>query len=181
MKVFMIAVATVGLAAGLALLASCTSARAEAGPYGGDVVPIQDGAGGAVKAEVITNADTGEVMVHTWDSALKNPEPIDAHPMTLGSGESTVELTPHPLASDPPGKCSRFYGQAEWMRGGSIKTGWLHCCGGQGARRDFAWNHCWSGGRAHGQMWSEMGEHRPGMPGRGGPMGGGVSGKDGHH
>ena len=167
MRLFLILMASLSLSASLLLVASCSSARAAAGPNGGDVVPIQNG---TVKAEVITNADTGEVMVHTWDPALKNHQPIDAQPMTLGSGESTVELMPHPLPSDPPGRCSRFYGQAEWVRGGGIERGWLRCCGGQGTREDFAWSHCWSGGRSHGQMWSEMGEHRRGMGGPG--MGG---------
>lgn len=35
-----------------------------AGPNGGDIVPIKDG---AAYAELLANADTGEVMVHTWD------------------------------------------------------------------------------------------------------------------
>lgn len=53
----------------------------------------------------------------------------------------------------------------------------------QGTRQDFAWTNCWSGGRTHGGMRSEMGEHRCGMRGMGGPMGperAGGSGMDGH-
>ena len=177
MKLLLTIVAAISVIVSVALLSSCsgTAAAAVPGPNGGDVVPIQNG-----KAEVVTNADTGEVMVHMWDQNLKSQQPIDAQPMTLGSGEHMVDLEPHPLASDPPGKCSRFYGQADWMRGGSVKTGWLRCCGGQGARQDFAWANCWAGGRTHGGMWSEMGEHRRGMGGMGGPMGLGGPGTGGH-
>jgi len=173
MKLFITIVAAISVIVSIALLSSCSESKAAAGPNGGDIVPIQSV---AAKAEVVTNADTGEVMVHTWDQNLKSQQPIDAQPMTIGSGDSSVELTPHPLASDPPDKCSRFYGQADWMRGGSIRNGWLRCCGGQGTRHDFAWTNCWSGGRAHGPMWSEMGEHRRGMGGMGGPMGPGKGG-----
>ncbi|MFA6046099.1 MAG: hypothetical protein WC718_14035 [Phycisphaerales bacterium] len=179
MKMLIPIVVAIGVIVSIAMLSSCSETKAVVGPNGGDVVPIQNGAAGA-KAEVVTNADTGEVMVHMWDQNLKSQQPIDAQPMTLGSGDHTVELEPHPLASDPAGKCSRFYGQADWMRGGSIKTGWLRCCGGQGTRQDFAWANCWSGGRARGGMWSEMGEHRRGMGGMGGPMGPGGPGMDGH-
>lgn len=180
MKLLITIVAAIGVIVSIAMLSSCSSRTAAAapGPNGGDVVPIQNG-----KAEVVTNADTGEVMVHTWDQNLRSQRPIDAQPMTLGSGEHMVELEPHPLASDPAGKCSRFYGQADWMRDGSIKTGWLRCCGGQGTRQDFAWANCWAGGRTHGGMWSEMGEHRRGtggMGGAGGPMGPGGQGTGGH-
>ncbi|MBS0190550.1 MAG: hypothetical protein JSR52_05315 [Planctomycetes bacterium] len=171
MKVLLTIAVAISAVVSIAMLSSCSETKAAAGPTGGDIVPIQNG---TTKAEVVTNADTGEVIVHTWDQGLRNPMPIDSQPMTLGSGDSSLELMPHPLASDPPGKCSRVYGQADWMRGGSIKTGWLRCCGGQGTRQDFPWTNCWSGGRTHGQIWTEMGEHRRGM---GGPMG---PGRDGH-
>lgn len=172
MKLLLILAAAISVVVSIALFSSCSSETAAAGapgPSGGDVVAIQNG--GGAKAEVVTNADTGEVMIHTWDSALKSPQPIDAQSMTLGSGDHMVELEPHPLASDPPGRCSRFYGQADWMRGGSIKSGWLRCCGNQGERHDFALINCWAGGRTHGGMWSDMSEHRRGM---GGPMGPGT-------
>jgi len=107
---------------------SCSKSEAEAGPNGGDVVPLNDS-----KAEVVANADTGD---------------------------------PHPTATDPRGFCSRFYGQADWLRGGKVNHGWLS--GGMGqSRHEFAWNNCWRGGAAHGPMWNEMGEHRRGMKGRG--------------
>lgn len=170
MKLLLLSTIVLCLAFTLAALGSCSDQKAAAaapGPNGGDVVPIQNG---TAKAEVVTNSDTGEVMVHTWDTGMKNAQPIAAEPMTVGTGDQSIEVAPHPLASDPPGKCSRFYGQADWMRGGSIKSGWLRCCGGQGTRQDFAWTNCWSGGRSHGGMWSEMGEHRRGGMGHG--MGG---------
>lgn len=170
MKQLLIGAVAMSASVSIATLSSCSASTAAAGPNGGDVVPIQNG---AANAEIVTNADTGEAMVHTWDQGLHSAMPIENQPLTLGSGDNTVELTPHPRASDPPGKCSRFYGQADWLRGGSIRHGWLLCCGGQGARHDFAWANCWSGGRSHGPMWSEMGEHRRGM---GGPTGAGRSG-----
>lgn len=160
-----------GIFMGIALLLvvmtmpSCT--KAQAGPNGGDVVPLNDG---KAKAEVMANADTGEVMVHTWDQNLKNSQPIENKPLTMGSGDQTIELQPHPTASDPSGMCSRFYGQADWLRGGKVHHGWMG--GGMGqSRHEFDWNHSWMGGAAHGPMWGEMGEHRRGMMGHG-PGGG---------
>ena len=134
-----------------------------AGPNGGDVVPIKDG---TAYAELLANADTGEVMVHTWDEDLKTARPIEAEPITVGSGGNTVELTPHPMNSDPAGACSRFYGNADWVRGGGVHNGWMHG-GGAGDHKEFAWQNCWQGGRAHGHMWEEMGEHRRMGPGHG--------------
>lgn len=144
--------------AGLFGLAGCSQTAeqaASAGPNGGDLVSIKDG---TTYAELLANADTGEVMVHTWDKDLKTPEPIESEPFSLGSGDNSVELTPHPLETDPAGKCSRFYGDAEWLRGGSVQNGWMHG-GGIGDHTDFAWQRCWQGGRSHGPMWEEMGRH----------------------
>lgn len=141
------------------------------GPNGGDVVPIKNG---TAYAELLANADTGEVMVHTWDRDLKTPQPIEKEPITVGSGENKAELTPHPVSTDPAGRCSRFYGHADWVRGGGVRNGWMHG-GGAGDHRDFAWQHCWQAGRSHGRMWEEMGPHRRTGPGHGGPMG------PGHH
>ena len=117
------------------------------------------------------NADTGEVMVHTWDRDLKTPRPVEREPITVGSAENSAELTPHPTASDPSGTCSRFYGHADWMRGGNVGHGWLAMRGDGGRRHSFDWRECWQGGKAHGRMWEEMGEHR--RVGPGGPMGSG--------
>jgi hypothetical protein len=174
MKILFLCLAAVALIAPVLHLTSCSRASAgPPGPNGGDIVPIQSG---TVKAEVVTSATTGEVMVHTWDPALKHHTPLDAEPMTIGSGDHTLRLDPHPLATDPSGTCSRFYGQADWVRAGSFRQGWLQCCGGRGSRETFAWRHCWTGGREHEGMWAEMGEHRRGVGNAGGPMGPGMGG-----
>ena len=121
MKVLTVAVMGIGLLLAVMTFQSC-SPKAEAGPNGGDVVPLNDG---KAKAEVMANADTGEMMVHTWDQNLKASQPIENKPLTMGSGDQTIELQPHPTASDPSGLCSRFYGQADWLRGGGVHHGWM--------------------------------------------------------
>ena len=140
------------------------------GPNGGDLVPIKNG---TAYAELLANADTGEVMVHTWDKELKGRRPIEKEAITVGSGENSIELMPHPMEGDPAGMSSRFYGHANWMRGGNVGHGWMARRGDGNQRHSFNWQGCWQGGKAHGRMWEEMGEHR-GM-GPGGPMG------SGHH
>ena len=160
-----------GVIVGGLLTAAGCSRTAAAGPNGGDVVPIKNG---SAFAEVVSNPDSGEVMVQTFDEDLKTPEPIDREPITVGSGENSVELTPYPTETDPPGTCSRFYGQADWVRGGSFREGWMQGRA-MGARQEFGWQHGWEAGRAQRGMWEAMGEHRrmgPGHgPGPGGPMG----------
>lgn len=138
------------------------------GPNGGDVIPIKNG---AAYAELVANADTGELMVHTWDKDLKTPKPVEKEPITVGSGDNSAELMPHPTASDPAGTCSRFYGHADWARGGNVGHGWMAMRGEGGQRRSFDWRGCWQGGKQHGRMWEEMGEHRRMGPGHGGHMG----------
>ena len=133
-----------------------------AGPNGGDVVPIKNGTG---YAELLANPDTGELMVHTWDKDLKTPRPVEKEPITVGSGDKSAELMPHPMASDPAGTCSRFYGHADWLRGGNVARGWMMMRGDQ--KYSFDWRQCWQGGKAHGRMWEEMGEHRRMGPGHG--------------
>jgi hypothetical protein len=160
LKVLFAALIGAGLLLAMMTLQSCS--KAAAGPNGGDVVTLNNG---QAKAEVVANADTGEVMVHTWDQNLKNSQPIESRPLMIGSGDQSVELQPHPIANDRSGFSSRFYGQADWLRGGHVQHGWLGSAGQ--SRQDFAWNNCWRGGQAHGPMWSEMGEHRRGMMGRG--------------
>jgi hypothetical protein len=169
MKTFATGVILTGLlaAAGCSPIAT---PPASAGPKGGDLVPIK---GGTAYAELLANADTGEVMVNTWDKDLKTRRPIEKEPITVGGGDHSVELTPHPMDTDPAGTCSRFYGEASWVRGGGIRHGWLHG-GGTGGHHDFDWSHCWQGGQVHGPMWEEMGPHRrmgqghmPGGPGHG--------------
>ena len=156
--------------AGLIAVIGCSQSAA-AGPNGGDVVPIKNG---RTVAEVVSNADSGEVIVQTYDEDLKTREPIEREPITVGSGQNTVELAPYPTETDPPGTCSRFYGQADWVRGGSIREGWMEGRA-MGMRQDFAWQHGWEAGRMGRGTWEAMGEHRrmgPGHgPGPGGPMG----------
>ena len=167
-KVFTGALVGIGLLVAMVTLQSCS--KTEAGPNGGDVVPLNNG---QAKAEVVANADTGEMMVHTWDQNLKTSKAIENKPLMFGSGDQTIELQPHPTATDPSGSCSRFYGQADWLRGGQVHHGWM---GGAGqSRHEFDWTHSWMGGAAHGRMWDEMGEHRRGMMGHG--QGGGMGHK----
>lgn len=149
-------------------------APATAGPNGGDLVPITlTGGGDPAWAELLANADTGELAVYTWDEDLESKQPIEEEPLVVGSGDNSVELMPHPAESDPSGRSSRFYGQAEWVKGGDIQHGWMHRDGAQD-HREFDWERCWQAGRRHGPMWSEMREHHGmrhmgGMRGRHGP------------
>ena len=160
-----------GLLLGSFIAAGGCARTAAPGPNGGDVVPIKNG---SAFAEVVSNADSGEVIVQTYDEDLKTRHPIERQPIMVGSGEDTVALTPVPVETDPPGTCSRFYGQAEWVRGGRMREGWMHG-GGTGAnRQQFAWEHGWEAGRTHSGMWEAMGGHRRMGPGHGpggpGPM-----------
>lgn len=157
--------AAAGLMLGMPFVQSCS--KAQAGPNGGDVVAMNDG---KTSAEVLSNAESGEVMVHTWDNDLKSARPVEARPLTMGADDKQVQLEPHPLASDPPGYCSRFYGRAEWLRGGNMHHGWLGHSGAESGRMHFDWNRGWKAGGMHGGMWSGMGGHGPGM-GQGGPGG----------
>ena len=138
------------------------------GPNGGDVVAVKNG---TAYAELLANSDTGELMVHNWDKDLKTPRPIEKESITVGSGENSAELMPHPTGTDPAGMSSRFYGHAAWARGGTVRHGWLAMRGEGGEKHSFDWQGCWQGGKAHGRMWEEMGEHRHMGPGHGGPMG----------
>jgi len=141
---------------------------AAAGPNGGDLVPIK---GGTAYAEVVGNADTGEVMVHTLDKDMKTSRPIEKEPITVGSGGNSVELRPQPMDTDPSETSSWFYGQADWMRGGSARHGWMQGRG-TGDKQEFEWQRGWEAGRMH---WKEMGGHGGMGPGReSGPHGGGM-------
>ena len=148
--------------AGLVAVTGCSRAAA-AGPNGGDVVPIKNG---SAFAEVVSKADTGEVIVQTYGEDLKTREPIEREPITVGSGQNSVELAPYPTETDPPGTCSRFYGQADWVRGGRIREGWMQVRA-MGVRQEFDWQHGWEAGRMGGRMWEAMGEHRRMGPGHG--------------
>ena len=159
-----------GVMVAAVLAAAGCSRTAPAGPNGGDVVRIKDG---TAKAEVVSNADTGEVLVQTYDDDLKTRQAIERQPITVGSGYDSVELTPYPVDTDPPGTCSRFYGQADWVRGGRMREGWMHV-GGTESRQQFDWERGWEAGRMHSGMWEAMGGHRRMGPGHGpgshGPM-----------
>ena len=172
MKTFVTGVVLTGLFA----LAGCSQdvqQPAATGPNGGDMVAIK---GGTAYSELLANADTGEVMLYTWDKDLKTRRPIEKQSITVGSGDNSVELMPHPMDTDPSGSCSRFYGEADWVRGGGVRHGWMHG-GGTGDHRTFEWSRCWQGGHAHDQMWEEMGKHRRMGPGN---MPGGKEHAPGH-
>ena len=144
-------------------LASCSADKATVGPFDGDVIAVMDG---AVNAEVVTNAQTGEVLVQTWKPDSARRQAIPAAPISLGTASHVVVLAPHPIADDPPGESSRFYGQADWLRGGMFDHGWLRCCGaGAGSANDgppserthvFWWTNCWNAGHKHPELWSDI-------------------------
>ena len=98
-------------------------------------------------------------MVQTWDKKLKARRPIEREAISVGSGDSSVELTPYPTADDPEGMSSRFYGQADWARGTDVRQGWMEGRA-TGNRQQFAWQHGREAGRTQGRMWEGMGEHR---------------------
>ena len=155
---------------GLVAVAACSRTTA-AGPTGGDLVPIK---GGTAYAELVSNAETGEMMVQTWDKDLKTRRAIEREPITVGSGGNNAELAPHPMEGDASGMSSRFYGQADWARGGGVHGSWMQGRG-TGDRQEFQWHHGGEAGRMQGRIWEDMGEHRrmgpghaPGQPG--GPM-----------
>lgn len=155
------------LLGGLVAASGCSRAAA-AGPNGGDVVPIKNG---SAFAEVVSNADTGEVIVQTYGEDLKTHEPIEREPITVGSDQNSVDLTPYPTETDPPGTSSRFYGQADWVRGGRMREGWMQGRA-TGMRQEFEWQHGWEAGRMGRRMWEAMSEHRRMGPGHGtGPRG----------
>ena len=162
----------IAIAAGVVLFFS--GRGASAGPNGGDVVPFDNG---KTYAELLTNSDKGEAMVHMWDKDLHSPSPIKSEPLAIGSGDNRVDLMPHPTQADPPGMCSRFYGEADWIRGGRIERGWLHHQGSEEQHHEFAWNRCWNAGRSNGSMWTDMGKHRRGGMGGMGPGSGRMGGE----
>lgn len=158
-RVLWIAVALL-LASGATVFVACNKAQARVGPNGGDVVSVPNT---GAKAEVIGNPDTGEVVIRTWDEKLERPESLPREPLVLGEGERRLELMPHAMADDPEGRSSRFYGRAEWLRGGRVERGWIECCGGARVREEFAWSSGWEAGRRHGDMWQDMRGHGMGM------------------
>jgi hypothetical protein len=150
-RLVMVAAGILGIMGLTLLLPGCSPAKA--GPNGGDLIPLGEGTG---NAEIIANEETGEVMIHTWDEALEKSKPVSAEPLSIESDGKSIELAPHPIASDPAGMCSRFYGQADWVRGGEIQHGSIHGPGIGHDRRHFNWSRCWEAGKSHNSMWSEM-------------------------
>jgi hypothetical protein len=140
---------------GLLAVTGC-SRTPSVGPNGGDLVAIK---GDSAYAELVSNPETGDLMVQTWDEDLKTRRPIEREPITVGSDGNDVQLMPYPTETDPEGTCSRFYGQADWARGGDIRRGWM-LGRGTGARQEFAWENGWEAGRMQGRMWEEMAGHR---------------------
>ena len=163
-KTWLTTLTITALVAGMFFVQSCSSS-AKAGPNGGDLVALNDG---KTSAEVLANADSGEVMVHTWNNDLQSARPVEARPLMMGADGKQIQLAPHPLASDPPGYCSRFYGRADWLQGGNTHHGWLSHSGSEGGRQNFEWKRGWEAGKNHGPMWSEMGAHGMGPGGHGG-------------
>lgn len=71
MKMLIRVFSGIGLLLAMIVLQSCSSSKA--GPNGGDVVTLNNG---QAKAELLVNADTGEVMVHTWDHISRPANPL---------------------------------------------------------------------------------------------------------
>jgi hypothetical protein len=154
MKTFVCGIVSAGVLA-MAGCAQTASESALAGPNEGDLISIRDG---TAYGELLANTGTGEAVVLIWTKDLKTSLPIENEPLTLGSGKDSVELPPHPMDSDPSGKSSRFHGQADWLRGGSVHQGWLHGAS-TGGHKDFEWRRCWLAGRKHSHIWEEMAGH----------------------
>lgn len=155
MKTLIVIIVLVAIGAGVYFM--WRSGRAVAGPNGGNVVALQDG---TTNAELIADPNTGGLLVHTWDKALRQPRPISAQLLTIGDGQHSSELKAYPVAGDPPGLSSRFYAHADWARGGSIRRGWIHQPGQANCDREFAWSRSWEAGRSHAAMLSELGAYR---------------------
>ena len=161
MRIFVVVVLSLVALAGTGLSISCSSSEALAGPLGGDVVPLE---GGDVRAEVLANSESGEIVVRTWDEKTDEPRPIPARPLVVGEGARRVALEPFPLETDPRGLCSRFYGQADWVRNREFGAGWLaHGDADESVRHAFTCRRCWEAGRQHAGSWGAMSRHREGM------------------
>lgn len=127
------------------------SRGSSSGPYGGDLVPLGEGAQG----EVLANDETGEAVALIWDASLRHSHPIPDDPIVIGRGERTVTLRPHPRSDDPSGHCSRFYGQADWLKGGRSDHEWLEW-NGHGMHHRFAGQGCWNSGPERRSLWHDL-------------------------
>jgi len=145
----------------LMTLLSCTSMQR--GPYGGTVISLKSS---HAKAEILADTASGAVLIYTWDIALKKNKPVHYKPFIIGSGDETVDLFPYPIAGDSTGYCSRFYGKAEWVRGGGMVYGWLGG-GVEQVRHEFNWKNCLHAGKSLGSLFEKMDENKGGMMGNG--------------
>lgn len=161
MKAFIGIFSGTGLALALMAFVSCSSMQR--GPNGGAVVSLKDS---HAKAEILANAESGMIMVYTWDRALKKSQPISYKPLMISSGDQTVDLQPYPTADDSAGYSSRFFGKADWLREGEMKFGWLG--GGiEQIKYNFNWNKSLSAGKTRDSLFNKMDNHQGGMVGDG--------------
>lgn len=150
-----------GLVLFLTALISCSSTQR--GPNGGAIVSLKNS---DAKAEILANAESGAVLIYTWDLALKNNQPVNYKLLIIGSGNVTVDLHPYPAADDSAGYCSRFYGKADWLRGGQMRYGWL---GGdvEQIRHEFKWDICLRAGKSRSTLFEKIDKNQKGMMGDG--------------
>lgn len=161
MKAFIGIICGTGLVLALTAFNSCSSMQQ--GPNGGTVVSLKDS---HAKAEILANAESGMIIVYTWDLALKKSRPISYKPLMIGSGDETVKLLPYPTADDSSGYCSRFFGKADWLRGGNMSYGWLGG-GMEQIEHNFNWNNSLSAGKTLSSLFDTMDNHQGGMMGDG--------------
>jgi hypothetical protein len=133
------------------------------GPNGGTLVSLKNS---NAKAEILADAGNGTVLIYTWEHALKKKRPISYKPLMIGSGNETVDLQPYPTVEDSAGYCSRFFGKADWLRGGHIRHGWLGG-GMEQIRHGFNWKNCWRAGETLGSLFDKMDKNPGGMTGDG--------------
>lgn len=145
----------------LIVLLSCSSMQR--GPNGGPIVSLKNS---HAKAEIITNAESGAILIYTWDLVLKNKRPVNYKPLIIGSGNETVDLHPYPIDDDSAGYCSRFYGKADWLYGEQMHSGWLGG-GMEQIRHEFDWDISLRAGKSRGTLFKKMNKSQEGMVGDG--------------
>jgi hypothetical protein len=154
-------ISSTGLVLALTVVNSCSSMQQ--GPNGGTIVSLKNS---NAKAEILANAESGMIIVYTWDLALKKSRAISYKPLTIGSGEETVNLLPYPTADDSAGSCSRFFGKADWLRGGNVSYGRLGG-GMEQIAHNFNWNKGLSAGKNLSSLFKKMDGNQGGMMGDG--------------